>query len=88
MPVNSTQADYDAALPEWLRARDVPAGEDAVKAAGEKYRARWDAQGDAALPAQPSGCTIRRAHPTASNYFFHLDSRCPGGLATIRQKIL
>ena len=35
MPVNSTHPDYDFALPNWLRARDVLAGEDAVKAAGE-----------------------------------------------------
>lgn len=32
MPVNSTHPDYDAHLPAWLRARDVLAGEDAVKA--------------------------------------------------------
>ena len=37
MPVNSTHLDYDAALPAWLRARDVFAGEDAIKAAGERY---------------------------------------------------
>src|SRR4051812_37509 len=44
MPVNSTHPDYDAALPDWLRARDVLAGEDAVKAAGEKYLPRLDMQ--------------------------------------------
>ena len=33
MPVNSTHLDYDAALPSWLRARDVFSGEDAIKAA-------------------------------------------------------
>jgi hypothetical protein len=36
MPVNTTHADYDFALPGWLRARDVLAGKDAVKSAGEK----------------------------------------------------
>ena len=46
MPVNNTHPDYDAALPAWLRARDVIAGEDAVKAAGEKYLPRLDAQSD------------------------------------------
>ena len=40
MPVNSTHADYDLMLPAWLRARDVFAGEDAVKAAGVKYLPR------------------------------------------------
>jgi len=37
MPVNSTHADYDLMLAAWLRARDVFAGEDAIKAAGERY---------------------------------------------------
>src|SRR3954463_13074752 len=46
MPVNSTHPDYDATLPDWLRARDVLAGEDAVKAAGEKYLPRLDAQSE------------------------------------------
>jgi hypothetical protein len=34
VPANSTHADYDAALPGWTRARDLLAGEDAIKAAG------------------------------------------------------
>jgi hypothetical protein len=46
MPVNSTHPDYDFALPGWLRARDVLAGEDAVKSAGEKYLPRLDSQTD------------------------------------------
>jgi hypothetical protein len=46
MPVNSHHPDYDANLPAWLRARDVIAGEDAVKAAGIKYLPRLDAQTD------------------------------------------
>ena len=46
MPVNSTHADYDAAAMEWSRARDVLSGEDAVKAAGEKYLPRLDSQTD------------------------------------------
>src|SRR5437660_11949452 len=44
MPVNATHPEYDASLPAWQRARDVLAGEDAVKAAGEKYLARLDSQ--------------------------------------------
>ena len=36
MPVNSTDPDYDVAAAECSRARDVLAGEDAVKAAGGK----------------------------------------------------
>ncbi len=46
MPVNSTHPEYDSALPEWLRARDVIAGEDAVKAAGTKYLPRLDSQSE------------------------------------------
>jgi len=46
MPVNSTHPDYDAAATEWARARDVLAGEDAVKAGGEKYVPRLDSQTD------------------------------------------
>ncbi len=44
MAVNSTHADYDAALAGWSRARDLLAGEDAVKAAGVKYLPRLEAQ--------------------------------------------
>jgi hypothetical protein len=44
MAVNSTHPDYDANLATWLRARDVFSGEDAVKAAGEKYLPRLDSQ--------------------------------------------
>src|SRR6516165_1190050 len=46
MPVNSTHPDYDANIVAWQRARDVFAGEDAVKAAGEKYLPRLDSQDD------------------------------------------
>jgi len=46
MPVNSTHPDYDAAFPDWLRAREVLSGEDAVKSAGEKYLPRLDSQTD------------------------------------------
>jgi len=46
MPANSTHLDYDANLAKWLRARDVIAGEDAVKAGGIKYLPRLDSQTD------------------------------------------
>ena len=44
--MNSTHSDYDASALDWSRARDVLAGEDAVKAAGDKYLARLDSQTD------------------------------------------
>jgi hypothetical protein len=37
MPVNSTHPDYDMMRLGWLRARDVYAGEDAVRLAGTRY---------------------------------------------------
>lgn len=46
MPVDSTHPDYDTSAMAWLRARDVFAGEDAVKLAGERYLPRLDAQTD------------------------------------------
>ena len=46
MAINATHSDYDAALAAWQRARNVIAGEDAVKAAGELYLPRLTAQSD------------------------------------------
>lgn len=46
MPANSTHLDYDANLAAWLRARDVIAGEDAIKSGGAKYLPRLDSQTD------------------------------------------
>ena len=46
VPVNTTHIDYDFNLPAWLRARDVIAGDDAVKAGGESYLPRLDSQSD------------------------------------------
>src|SRR5512138_2322918 len=64
MRAHSTHADYDGFLPAWSRARDVLAGEDAVKAAGERYLPRLDSQSDeeyAAYKARASffGATAR-----------------------------
>ncbi len=46
MPVNSTHIKYDASVSAWIRARDILAGEDAVKAAGERYLPKLDSQSD------------------------------------------
>src|SRR6516164_8883889 len=64
MDANSTHPDYDAEAAQWSRARDVIAGEDAVKAAGEKYLPRLDSQSEeeyAAYKARASffGATAR-----------------------------
>jgi hypothetical protein len=44
MPVNSTHLDYDTNAAAWSRARDVFAGEDAIKSAGERYLPKLDSQ--------------------------------------------
>src|SRR2546427_410206 len=46
MPVDSTHVDCDQNVAAWSRARDVFAGEDAVKAAGVRYLPRLDSQTD------------------------------------------
>ena len=69
MPVNSTHPDYDASAALWLRARDVVAGEDALKAAGEKYLPRLDSQTDDEYDAYKSRAS-----------FFNATSRTANGL--------
>ena len=64
MPVNTTHPDYDAMLPAWLRARDVLAGEDAVKAAGTKYLPRLDSQSDEEYAAYKGRACFFGAHGT------------------------
>jgi hypothetical protein len=64
MAVGVTHRDYDATVLQWSPARDALAGEDAVKAAGEKYLPRLDSQSEeeyAAYKARASffGATAR-----------------------------
>ena len=64
MTVDSRHPEYEAAAPQWSRARNVLSGEDAVKAAGVKYLPRMDSQSDveyAAYKARASffGATAR-----------------------------
>ena len=61
MSVNTTHPDYDASLPAWLRARDVIAGEDAVKSAGEKYLPRLEAQTDEEYDASRARASLFNA---------------------------
>jgi hypothetical protein len=56
MAVNTTHPDYDDAAVDWSRARDVLAGEDAVKAGGENYLPRLDSQTD-----EEFGAYVKRA---------------------------
>ncbi|MEI7939224.1 MAG: DUF4055 domain-containing protein [Verrucomicrobiota bacterium] len=72
MPVNSTHADHDAALPGWIRARDLLAGEDAVKAAGVKYLPRLEAQTDEEYSAYRSRACFFNATRRAADAFVGL----------------
>lgn len=64
MAIDATHPGYEASVAAWSRARDVVAGEDAVKAAGERYLPRLDSQSEeeyAAYKARASffGATAR-----------------------------
>jgi hypothetical protein len=72
VPANSTHADYDAALPARIRARDRLAGEDAVKAAGAKYLPRLDGQTDEDYLAYRSRACFSNASRRAADAFVGL----------------
>jgi hypothetical protein len=78
MPVNSLHPEYVEMLPVWLRARDVIAGEDAVKAAGEKYLPRLDSQSDAEFDAYRARASFFNATArTADGYAGQIFRRSP-----------
>ncbi len=58
MSVNGTHLDYGASLPAWSRARDVLAGEDAVKAAGVRYLPRLDSQSEEEYAAYKARASV------------------------------
>ncbi len=72
MPVNATHADYDAALANWIRVRDLLAGEDAVKAAGEKYLPRLEGQSDEDYDAYKMRATFFNTTRRAADAFVGL----------------
>ena len=77
MPVNSTHPDYDANAFDWLRARDVLAGEDAVKSAGEKYLPRLDSQSDEEFLAYRKRASFFNATARSAEGFIGLVFRRP-----------
>jgi hypothetical protein len=77
MPVNNTHPDYDFGLPGWLRARDVLAGEDAVKSAGEKYLPRLDSQSDEEFLAYRKRASFFNATARSAEGFIGLIFRRP-----------
>jgi hypothetical protein len=77
MSVNTTHPEYDAALPSWLRARDVLAGEDAVKAGGEKYLPRLDDQTDQEYAAYRARASFFNASARTADGYLGLVFRRP-----------
>ena len=78
MPVQSTHAEYDASLAAWLRVRDVMAGEDAVKRAGERYLPRLDAQTDLEFAGYLArACFFNATARTADGYIGLIFRRAP-----------
>src|SRR5262245_35226081 len=77
MPVNSTHPDYDANALDWSRARDVLAGEDAVKAGGEKYLPRLDSQTDEEFVAYRKRAAVYNATARSAEGFVGLIFRRP-----------
>src|SRR4051794_20039186 len=77
MPVNSTHPDYDANALDWSRARDVLAGEDAVKSAGEKYLPRLDSQTDEEFLAYRKRASFFNATARSAEGFIGLIFRRP-----------
>src|SRR4051812_7616727 len=69
MTVGSTHPDYEANAATWSRARDVLSGEDAVKAAGEKYLARLDSQSEEECCLQRPGFFLWRDDTDAGGIF-------------------
>jgi hypothetical protein len=77
VPVDSTHPDFDANAFDWLRARDVLAGEDAVKSAGEKYLPRLDSQSDEEFLAYRKRASFFNATARSAEGFIGLIFRRP-----------
>ncbi len=77
MPVNSTHPDYDANLSAWSRARDVIAGEDAVKAAAVRYLPRLDSQTDEEYAAYKERASFFNASARTAEGYVGLIFRRP-----------
>src|SRR5689334_7628411 len=78
MPVNSLNPQYEEMIAAWSRARDVFAGEDAVKAAGERYLPRLDSQTDDEYAAyRARGSFFNATARTAEGYIGLIYRRAP-----------
>ncbi len=72
MPANSTHQVYEANIVAWQRARDVFAGEDAVKSAAEKYLPRLDCQDDTEYRAYKNRASFFNASARTADGFVGL----------------
>ena len=72
MPVDSTHLDYDNNVAAWLRARDVFAGEDAIKLGGVRYLPRLEAQTDPEYSAYKSRASFFNATARTADGFVGL----------------
>lgn len=78
MPITTNHPDYDLFLETWLRARDVLAGEDAVKSAGERYLRRIDGHSDIEFQAYKGrACFYNATARTAAGYIGMIFRRAP-----------
>ena len=81
MAVNSTHPLYVASARDWSRARDVLAGEDAVKAAGVTYLPRLDSQSDEEYSAYKARASFFGATARTVNEYLDLVFRKAPALA-------
>ena len=77
MPVNTIHPEYLANLDAWTRARDVLRGEDAIKAAGERYLPRLEMQSDAEYAAYRARAAFFNATARTADGFLGLVFRRP-----------
>ena len=78
MPVNNTHPEYDIFLPKWQRARYIIAGEDHVKAAGERLLPRIGAHTDEEYSAYKNRAAFYNAAArTAAGYVGMIFRRPP-----------
>ena len=77
MAVNAIHPDYDASAADWLRARDVLSGEDAVKAGGDRYLPRLDSQTDEEFSAYRRRASFFNASTRTADGYIGLIFRRP-----------
>lgn len=82
MPVNSTHLEYDENIEAWSRARDVMAGEDAVKASGVRYLPRLDSQTDDEYAAYKARASFFNATARTAEGYVGLVFRRPPFIKT------